>query len=157
MRKLVASLLLVAVIAVLTTAAAFAYTGVYGVVQDVYGNPWTHGGTVTCVQNVTGVTLGTGTIQPDGTWYVFIGSPNAVTCTIDPAPGPAGDPSPYTCNVPGGGGGGVKDYDCGPGSTGTGPNAVTLAGFGATSLPAGVFALVLSVVVGGAAAWWRRR
>ncbi len=156
MRKLLGIWLSIFAIVAMTAPVALAYTGVQGLVVDGYGNPWTYGGTVTCVQNTTGVTLGTGTIQPDGTWFVYIGSPNAVTCTIDPAPGPGGDPASFTCSVPGGGGGGVQVYDCGTGSTGTGPNAVTLTGFGATGLPAGIFALVLSAVVGGVVVWRRR-
>lgn len=142
----------------ISAPAVLAYTGVIGQVNDGYGNPWTHGGTVTCVQNATGVTLGTGTIQPDGSWYVYIGSPSAATCTIDPAAGPAGDPAPYTCAVPGGGGGGVQDYNCGPGSTGTGPNAVVLSGASAAAgLPAGLVLAGLGAVAAAAAAWRRGR
>lgn len=157
MRKLLVVSFSVLVIVALTAVVALAYTGVIGTVVDTYGDPWTYGGTVTCVQNSTGITLGTGTIQSDGTWYVFIGSPSAVTCTIDPAAGPAGDPAPFTCSVPGGGGGGVQDYDCGTASTGTGPNAVSLAGFGAAAMPAGTVALGLAALAGLAAAWKRRR
>lgn len=157
MRKLFGVSLSILVVVMVTTAVALAYTGVQGQVVDGYGNPWTYGGTVTCVQNRTGVTLGTGTIQPDGTWFVYIGSPNAVTCTINPDPGPAGDPAPFTCNVPGGGGGGVQIYDCGTVSTGSGPNAVTLAGFGATGISASAWVLALSAVLAGVVAWSRRR
>lgn len=158
MNKRLRVTLLVTILIFGAATTALAYTGVLGSVVDANGDPWTYGGEVVCVQSATNVELGRADIQPDGSWYVFIGSPSAATCTIDPAAGPSGDPAPYTCDVPSGGGGGVLDYDCGEGSTGTGPNAVVLSGLGAAAgMPAGALVLALSAVLGGAAVWLRRR
>lgn len=150
------SLLLVVILLVVAVPVALAYTSAKGQVNDALGNPWTHGGTVSCVQNSSGVNIGTGTIGATGAWTVNLGSPAAATCTIDPAAGPAGDPAPYTCAIPGGGGGGVLVYDCGAHSTGTGPNAVSLAGFSGRGLTY-AWALIPAGLVVGALLWLRRR
>ena len=113
---------------------ALAYTSASGRVVDANGNPWTYGGTVVCVQNTNQVVIGSGVVNPDGTWSVTLGSPSAATCTIDPAAGPGGDPASFTCAIPGGGGGGVQDYSCGDQSTGTSPTAVSLSSFSGSGM-----------------------
>ncbi len=156
MNKRISILLLASVLLLVVVPVALAYTSASGVVKDANGNPWTHGGTVVCVQNSTQAQIGTGTVNPDGTWSVNLGSPAAATCTVDPAAGPAGNPASFTCAIPGGGGGGVRNYDCGAGSTGTGPNAVSLLSLGARSSDWG-WAAATAVVIAGAFAWLRRR
>jgi hypothetical protein len=150
------SMLLVVVALFVAAPVVLAYTSASGQVNDANGNPWTWGGTVVCRTNATNAQVGTGNINPDGSWSVTLGSPAALTCTIDPAAGPEGDPAPFTCAVPGGGGGGVLNYSCGATSTGTGPNAVSLSRFGGQGI-APVWVLVPAVLVAGALAWWRRQ
>lgn len=156
MNKKILLLVLVGALLLLGVPVALAYTSASGQVNDGNGDAWTHGGTVVCVQNSTQVQIGSGTVNADGSWSVTLGSPAAATCTIDPAAGPAGDPAPFTCAIPGGGGGGVQDYSCGAGSTGTGPNAVSLSGFAGGS-PVWGWALAAAAVVGGVFTWLRRR
>jgi hypothetical protein len=150
------SLFLVAILLFLAAPIALAYTSASGQVNDGNGNPWTHGGTVECRSNVGNILLGSGTIQPDGSWSVTLASPSAATCVIDPAAGPNGDPASFNCSVPGGGGGGVQDYSCGAGSTNTGPNAVTLTSLSANGAGPG-WLLVATAILSGVFAWWRRR
>ena len=147
-------LVFVTALLVIAVPVALAYTSASGQVTDANGDPWTYGGTVVCRQNSNNVVIGQGTINPDGTWSVTLGSPAAATCTIDPAAGPAGDPDPLTCAIPGGGGGGVQDYPCGPQSTGTGPNAVTLSGFAGSPLAFGWVLIPAGLIA--ALALWRR-
>ncbi len=158
MRRSSVLILLVAAMLFMAVPVVLAYTAVEGQVNDAYGDPWTHGGTVDCVQDSTGISVGSGTINPDGSWSVPIGSPSKLTCTIDPAAGPSGDPEPYVCNVPPAGGGGVQVYSCEPGSTNTGPNAVSLSSFTGAGLPLGAGAVAaVSALVGSALIWRRRR
>lgn len=151
--KRFAPVLLALVLLLLASPAAFAWDRANGCVVDGYGNAWTHGGTVECRQKTTNIVVGSGSIGADGCYSVFIGNGLEVTCTIDPAAGPLGDPAPYTCVVPTDTSYSPLPWDCGPGSTGTGPNAVTLSTLGGTSTPvlsAGLVILALSLVLGGA-------
>lgn len=158
MRRSSVLVLLVAAMLFMAVPVVLAYTAVEGQVNDAYGDPWTHGGTVDCVQDSTGISVGSGTINPDGSWSVPIGSPSKLTCTIDPAAGPSGDPDPYVCYVPPAGGGGVQVYPCEPGNTNTGPNAVSLSSFTGAGLPLGAGAVAaVSALVGSALIWRRRR
>jgi len=158
MRRSSVLFLLVAAMLFMAVPVVLAYTAVEGQVNDVYGDPWTHGGTVDCVQDSTGISVGSGTINPDGSWLIPIASPSKLTCTIDPAAGPSGDPDPYVCYVTAGGGGGVQVFDCGAGSTNTGPNAVSLVSFAGAGLPLGAGAVAaVSALVGSALVWRRRR
>lgn len=145
-----------AILLLLVVPVALAYTSASGQVNDVNGNPWTHGGTIVCVQNSSQAVIGNGTINPDGSWSVTLGSPAAATCTIDPAPGPNGDPASFTCAIPGGGGGGVQDYACAPTNIPTGPNAVTLSSFAGQPFLWG-WIVASTAVIGGAVVWLRRK
>lgn len=156
MRRVVPRAVILTVVALLVVVpVVLAYTSTSGRVVDAYGNPWTYGGTVVCVQNSTNAEIGSGSVSADGTWSVTLGSPAAATCTIDPAAGPYGDPPSYTCAIPGGGGGGVQDYPCGDHSTGTGPDAVSLSAFRGDASSWGW--LVAPVAALGAALIWLRR
>lgn len=159
MRRGSVLILLVAAVLFMAVPIALAYTAVVGQVNDAYGDAWTHGGTVDCVQDSNGISVGSGTINPDGSWSIPVGSPSKLTCTIDPAAVPGGgDPDPYVCNVPPAGGGGVQVYSCEPGDTNTGPNAVSLSSFTGAGLPLGAGALAaVSALVGSALVWRRRR
>ena len=158
MRRSSVLFLLVAAMLFMAVPVVLAYTAVEGQVNDAYGDPWTHGGTVDCVQDSTGISVGSGTINPDGSWLIPIASPSKLTCTIDPAAGPSGDPDPYVCYVPPAGGGGVQVYPCEPGNTNTGPNAVSLSSFTGAGLPLGAGAVAaVSALVGSALIWRRRR
>jgi hypothetical protein len=156
-RRVPTLLLFVTLLLILAVPVALAYTSATGAVTDANGNPWTHGGTVECRQIGTGVVVGTGTVAPDGTWMVYLGSPPAVDCTVDPAPGPAGDPDPIVCHVPGDNGGGVQNYECEPLDTNTGPNAVGLSSFSGAAAPFGWALAPFAVIAAGAFAWLRRR
>lgn len=140
------AIVLTIVMLLVVVPVALAYTSVTGRVVDTYGDPWTYGGTVVCVQDATQVVIGTGTVNPDGTWLVYIGSPSKATCTVDPAAGPGGDPAPYTCAVPPAGGGGVQNYECGDHSTGTSPTAVSLSSFSGSGMAWGWLAVPVAVV-----------
>lgn len=158
MKRSLIALLAVAVIVLGFTSTAFAYDRVVGCSVDNNGDPWIHGGTVTCRQYFWPyVIVGQGTLDTNGCFEVFIGNGPAVECTIQYNPGPAGQPDDDVCEVPRDTSYLPQPWPCGLINTDTGPNAVALAGFGATSSSAGVFALVLSAVVGGVAFWWRRR
>lgn len=149
MRKLLVVSLLVLALIVVLAPSALAYDRVIGCVTDAYGNPWGWGGTVTCVNPGTGVTTGAGTIDASGCFEVFIGNGPSLICTIDPGPGPAGDPAPYTCTVPTDSSYPPMPWDCGTGSTGTGPNSVGLRSAGAdvnAALPWAVAAVVLGAL-----------
>ncbi len=158
MKKLLVVSFAVALLVLGLTSTAFAYDRVVGCTVDANGDPWMHGGTITCRQNFWPfVIVGQGTLDANGCFEVFIGNGPALTCTIQYNAGPAGQPDDDVCSVP-------RDttypplpWNCGEINTETGPNAVTLVGFSAVHSPAGAFALVLSAVVGGLAAWWRRR
>lgn len=150
MRKLLFVSVLVLALIVMLAPSALAYDRVIGCVTDAYGNPWTHGGTVTCVNPGTGITTGSGTISPTtGCFEVFIGNGPSLICTIDPGPGPLGDPAPYTCFVPTDSTYPPFPWDCGTGNTGTGPNSVSLRSVGAdvnTALPWAVAAVVVGAL-----------
>lgn len=157
MRKLLAISLTAMVLVVLLAPAAYAWDRVVGCVVDANGDPWTHGGTVVARQNVTGVVVGEGTIGPDGCYEVFIGNGYAVTATIDPAPGPEGDPGPQICLVPTDSNYEPEPWYCDPIDTGTGPNAITLSSLGAAPSTYGLalagLTLALAMVV---VLVWRR-
>lgn len=158
MKRLLVVFFALVLLILVSTSTAFAYDRVVGCTVDVNNDPWTHGGTVTCRQNFWPfVIVGQGTLDANGCFEVFIGNGPAVTCTIAYNPGPAGQPGDGTCAVPRDNSYFPQPWNCGTISTNTGPNAVTLAGFGATSSTAGVFVLVLSAVIGGVAFWRRRR
>lgn len=158
MKRFLVASLAVAVIILGFTSTAFAYDRVVGCAVDVNNDPWTWGGTVTCRQNFWPfVIVGQGTLDAGGCFEVFIGNGPAVTCTIQYNPGPAGQPDDDVCAVPRDTSYFPQPWPCGVINTDTGPNAITLAGFGATSSSAGAFALVLSAVIGGVALWRRRR
>lgn len=160
MRKLLIVSLLVLVLSALLVSGAFAWDRVIGTVVDGYGNGWTHGGTIDCVQPATGISTGSGTLGPDGSFEVFIGNGPRLICTIDPAPGPDGDPGPITCEVPTDPNFQPLPWDCGPLSTGTGPNAIVLNGLGASTpsaLPMLVTVAGLAALAGAGLFLWRRK
>jgi hypothetical protein len=156
-RRLPLALLFVALLVIVAVPVALAYTSASGTVTDANGDPWPYGGTVECRTVATNALVGSGALQPDGSWSVTLGSPAAINCTIDPAPGPNGDPGPIVCAVPGGGGGGVQNYSCGPLSTGSGPLAVSLSGFAGGSALSGWMLAPLAAVTAGVLALLRRR
>lgn len=158
MRRGSVLILLVAAMLFMAVPIALAYTAVVGQVNDAYGDPWTHGGTIDCVQDSTGISVGSGTINPDGSWSIPIASPSKLTCTIDPAAvSGGGDPDPYVCYVTADGGGGVRVFDCGAGDTNTGPNAVSLLSFTGAGLPLGAGAVAAVSALAGLSLVWRRR
>jgi hypothetical protein len=129
-------------------------------VTDANGDPWIHGGTITCTRLGT-IVVGSGPIGADGCFQVFIGNGPSTTCTFDFNPGPAGEPANQTCNIPTNNSNPPVPYtDCNP-STGSGPNAVTLAAapVAASASPnALAFAwLLLPVGLLTGALLWRRR
>jgi hypothetical protein len=147
------SLMLMAITLAVTVPVAFAYDAARGQVNDANGSPWTHGGAVTCVHSTNNVQVGSAAINPDGSWYVNLALTGRTTCTVDPAPGPAGDPAPYTCSIPNGAG--QSTYDCGTKNLSAGPNAVGLASFSARSEP--LTWLVAPIALVGAWFLWKRR
>jgi hypothetical protein len=130
---------------------------VEGCIVDANGDPWTWGGTVVATQDVTNVPVGSGELDANGCFSVFIGNGLRVTATIDPAPGPAGDPGPLYCYVPTDTSYLPYPWDCGFIDTGTGPNAITLSSLGAAPSTYGLalagLALALAAVV---VLVWRR-
>jgi hypothetical protein len=125
MRRVVALIIALAVL-LIAVPAAFAFDSVVGCVTDANGNSWTHGGTITCTRLGT-IVVGSGAIGSDGCFQVYIGNGPSTTCVFDFNPGPAGDPANQTCSIPTNNSNPPLPYtECNP-STGTGPNAVTLA------------------------------
>lgn len=160
MKKFALVLIVVGLLLLGIVSPALAYDRAVGCTVDANGNPWTHGGTVTCVRPLQfpgDIVVGSGSLDANGCFEVFIGNGPAVVCTISFNDGGSGQPADQVCSIPTNNNVPPQPYDCGTISTGTGPNAVTLAGFGATHLSAGAFALVLSAIIGGVAVWWRRR
>ena len=118
-------LALAAAVLFIAVPAAFAYDSVTGCVTDTNGDPWTHGGSITCTR--LGITVGSGSLGADGCFQVFIGNGPQTTCTFDFNPGPAGDPPNQTCTVPTNNSNPPEPYtQCNP-NTNSGPNAVTMA------------------------------
>lgn len=160
MRKVMLASLLAALLVLGMATAAFAWTPVVGCTFDGYGNPWTHGGSVMCYREFADqqILVGSGSLDANGCFSVSIGNGPEINCYIDYTPPVGGDDPPDgVCTVPTDPNYTPEPYDCGPISTGTGPNAVALAGFGAAGMPAGTLVLALSAVLGGAAVWLRRR
>jgi hypothetical protein len=163
------SLILLAVLFLLLgvfVQASLAYSTATGCVVDGYGNPWTHGGLVTVEYPAgTGNYLSYQT-NLDPTTGCFdaqlwpSGDHEAGTLHIDPAPGPAGDPDEFLCQVPADNTTG--NYDCGTMQTNTSPNAVVVNKMSVSSGPnplwisiaigmAGLLAVLVVAVI------WRRR
>ncbi len=118
--------LVLAFVLLLVASPAFAYDSIVGCVTDAGGQPWTWGGTITCTRQGN-IVVGTGTLGADGCFSVYIGNGTKTTCTFDFTPGPNGDPANMTCTVPTNNNVPPTPYtECNP-STGSGPNAVTLA------------------------------
>jgi hypothetical protein len=123
--KRVVTLIITIAVLLIAVPAAFAYDSVVGCVTDANGDPWTHGGTITCTR-LGSIVVGSGPIGSDGCFQVYIGNGPSTTCTFDFNPGPAGDPPNQTCEIPTNNSNPPVPYtECNP-STGTGPNAVTL-------------------------------
>lgn len=160
MRRLtMVALLVVALSAVAIVPAVFAWTPAVGCAVDGYGNPWTHGGTVTCRQNATQIVVGSGSLDANGCFSVPIGNGPAITCTIDFNPGPDGDPADATCAIPTDPNYTPQPWDCGPISTGTGPNAITLQNLeasGTSPLFVAMAGLGLAAAAAGALFVWKR-
>jgi hypothetical protein len=170
MRKLLVVSLLVVALAAVMAPTAFAWDRAEGCTVDGTdqqpGNPWTWGGTVTCRQLFQPFfVVGSGTLDANGCFSVFIGNGPAVDCTIDYNPGPNGDPADDVCSVPT-----DRNYQplpwlCGPNNsgiidTGTGPNAISLRTMEATSssaLPLVLGLVGLGAVAGGGLFVWRRK
>lgn len=157
MKRLVPILLALALLLV-SSPAALAWTEAQGCTVDANGDPWAWGGTVTCRQTFEPyVVTGSGTLDANGCFSIYIGNGRELDCTIDYTPGPSGDPADGHCIVPTDGSYTPQPWLCGPIDTGTGPNAVSLSGFGAQSLPASAAVLVLGLLAGGAAVLRRRQ
>jgi len=160
MKKLILLSLIVTALVLSLTSTAFAYDRVVGCAVDYYGNPWTWGGTVLCYRELAfpgPILVGSGSLDANGCFEVFIGNGPAVNCYIQYNAGPAGTPATDTCSVPRDSNYPPVPYDCGTVNTDTGPNAVNLSGFGAVGMPAGTLVLALSVVLMGVTVWLRRR
>lgn len=156
MRRL--TLGIVVLLLLMVAPTALAWDRAEGCTTDAYGAPWTHGGTVTCRQTFQPyIVVGSGELDANGCFSVYIGNGREVDCTIDFNPGPSGDPADGHCVVPTDSSYTPAPWPCDPISTGTGPNVVSLAGFGAAAMPAGTAALGLAALAGLAAAWKRRR
>lgn len=155
MKRLLFAFVVMALLAI--APAALAYDSIVGCTTDANGDPWTNGGTITCVR--LGITVGSGSLGSDGCFQVYIGNGPSTTCTIDFTPGPAGDPMNGVCNVPTNNSNPPVPYtECNPG-TGTGPNAVSLASFGAggSVISSTAAVALLGVVLAGAAFLRRAR
>lgn len=172
MRKLAIVLLVILALTVVLVPVALAYTPVQGCIVDYYGDPWTHGGTVVAKTYAgqgppayetppkwdTGIVVGSGDLDANGCFDVPIGNGPGVWVQIDPSPGSAGDPGELYCYVP-------RDTDylpvaweCETLSTGTGPNAISLSGLGASAdiAPWLVMAMSLTALAGAGFLAWRR-
>lgn len=167
MRKFLVISLLVLVLAAAMAPAAFAYDRAEGCTVDAYGNPWTWGGTVTCYSAFslqppfTPIVVGSGSLDANGCFSVFIGNGPAVTCVVDFNPGPNGDPADAVCQVPRDSSYLPQPWDCGPIDTGTGPNAINLRSMEATSspsaLPLALGLVGVSALAGGVFVWRRKQ
>ena len=172
MKRLVAVLgLVLAALFVVVGPVAAVYNSISGTVVDANGNPWTHGGNVylyrtsdsaliaTCVLGTASgfegkiVDGSNGTCDYGDDALNLFGSPastvagDEITVYISIASGPEGSPAEYTETtteppdfIQ------EKTWQLGYISTGTGPNAVTLAGLGGQSWP--LLALVLPLAAG---------
>jgi len=157
MRKLLAISFTVMMLAMLLVPVAYAWDRVEGCVVDANGDPWTWGGTVVATQDVTGIEVGSGELDANGCFSVFIGNGLRVNATIDPAPGPAGDPGPQVCVVPTDTSYLPYPWVCDPIDTGTGPNAITLSSFDAEPSVYGLALAGLSLALLAVVALvWRR-
>lgn len=156
MRRL--TLGIVVLLLLMVAPTALAWDRAEGCTTDVNGDPWAWGGTVTCRQTFQPfIIVGSGPLDANGCFSVFIGNGREVDCTIDYTPGPNGDPADDHCIVPTDSSYTPLPWACGVFDTGTGPNAVSLAGFGAAAMPAGTAAIGLAALAGLVAAWKRRR
>jgi hypothetical protein len=169
MKRLLIVALLVLALGLMLVSTSLAYDRVIGCVVDANGDPWTHGGTVVATQDATGIVVGTGVVEADGCFSVFIGNGPAVTATITLDSPDPNDDVVLVCSVPT-----DTDYqpipwDCGGGdagggpplNTGTGPNVITLSGIDASSnaslLPAALATLVAGAAIGGFVVWRRKQ
>lgn len=163
MRRFLALILAITIL-LIAVPAALAYDSVVGCTTDGNGNPWTHGGTVTCTR--LGITVGSGTLGADGCYAVYIGNGPQTTCTFDFTAGPAGDPPNQTCTIPTNNSNPPVPYtNCNP-STGTGPNAVTMVKWpqavpapaaAPSNNPALAWLLLPVGLLAGGALFWRRQ
>jgi hypothetical protein len=170
MRKLVIVALVILALTVVMVPVVLAYTPVQGCVVDYYGDPWTHGGTVVALTHagppppraempmLPGIPVGSGELDEYGCFDVPIGNGPHVWVVIDPSPGPEGDPGELYCSVPRDRDVPPEAWDCGTLSTGTGPNAISLSGLGASTgaLPWLVTAMGLAALAGAGILVWRR-
>lgn len=173
MRRVVVLSAMVTVLLLFSASAALAYSPVTGcVTTGTAGDPgpaWPYGGTVTAWQTVSKVVVGTGTLDANGCFSVTIGNGPEVQVSIEFNSGPNGTPADICtpvgsktptncqCTVPTDNNYTMVPYACGPIYSGTGPNAVSMLGFGATPSATAPALLGLVTVLGAAVAFLRRR
>lgn len=148
---------LIACLLLLSVPSASAWDRVLGCAVDANGTPWGWGGTVTCQARDTGNVAGSGTLDTVGCFEIYISTLAQVVCTVNYSPGPFGDPLNNQCAVDADPNETPLPWDCGTFQTSTGPNAVSLIGFGAVGAPAGAAVISLMLIAGAAVVWRRRR
>ena len=151
MKKTFAVLAITGLVLIILVSTVFAYGNVEGCIVDgASGLPWTHGGVVTSEQ--FGFPGPETTLDGNGCFSMNIGfNSDDLIITVDPDPGPDGDPDPISpyCTVPAEDS--YDDYVCDTQPTDTGPNAVTWSnvsadastGFPVETAAFGLLALIL--------------
>lgn len=145
----------IVVLLLLSAPTALAWDRVLGCAVDVNGAPWGWGGTVICRERDTATVVGSGTLDTVGCFEIYINTTAQMLCTVNYDPGPSGDPLNSQCAVAADPDDTPFPWDCGTFDTSTGPNALSLTGFGAASMPVAAVAIGLVLMAGVAAA--RRR
>ena len=58
MKRIPVLMVFLALMLLVAVPVALAYSSASGQVNDANGDPWTYGGTISCVQNTTGIVVG---------------------------------------------------------------------------------------------------